>query len=309
MTEGNELPLLKVCSHFETLATKMLEESKTPSIPSSTSSHIENWPTIEQDRFKEDVKIFYAEVYTYMKSWTKWTEPLKMLQWTSLAKPLDTSEVLSSIEYLTKSGVTLDIDKIDLIEEIDLASRVMIDKWQTQDWQNNSNVDRWNQILVEFPRLDNLEKVISFAFALPGTNANCERLFSEVNYFWSEWKGRMKLFTLESIMKIRMNLTRNSDEMFKLLVTDENLRNTLGSKSKYEAAKNQGQLGASGENFQEFEDLPLDEEYWEELPGEDLPPQEFMDTQEDVFQLSGPTEEEKKNQLLAMLDKQLNHSG
>lgn len=251
--------------------------------------------------------MFYMEVYTYMKSWTKWTEPLKKLQWTSFARPLDTSEIFSSVEYLTKLDVSLNIDKTDLIEEIDLASRVVNDKWQTQEWIKISNVDRWNKIVVKFPGLDNLEQVVSFAFSLPGTNANCERLFSEVNYFWSEWKGRMKLSTLESIMKVRMNLTRDSDEMFQLLVTDENLRNAIGSKSKYELAKNQGQLGKSDECFEEFEDLPSDDEYWEDLPGEDVP---SMETEEDDSQLSRPsTEEEKRNQLLAMLDKQLNHSG
>ena len=83
------------------------------------------------------------------------------------------------------------------------------------------------------PHHRNLFKLLNFAFALPGTNATCERLFSQVKCFWHQWKGNMVYDTMVEVMKIRFNLTNKPEEIFDLFVSDAQLREEIYANAKH----------------------------------------------------------------------------
>ena len=94
-------------------------------------------------------------------------------------------------------------------------------------------IKRWNQILNSVIDSNNIQILLQYAFAMPGTNATCERLFSHVKYYWTKWKSSLKRETLVSVMKVRFNLNADPEKVFNLLVTDENLRHSVRNSDKY----------------------------------------------------------------------------
>ena len=102
----------------------------------------------------------------------------------------------------------------------------------------HSHPDHGSPLVYEnVPNIENIDFIVSFVFALPGSNAGCERIFSEVKYFWTQYKSNLKVKTLDAVLKVRHNLAPNCDDMFDLLVKDSALRASINSSDKYQLAK------------------------------------------------------------------------
>jgi hypothetical protein len=51
-----------------------------------------------------------------------------------------------------------------------------------------------------------MKKVVELLLWLPGSNASIERMFSRMNYVWSEDKSRFHVDTIQAILAVKTNI-------------------------------------------------------------------------------------------------------
>jgi len=250
--EGDEVALVDAVKRFKEMQRTVQGQSMKGNLPVIVAKRIQKWLKKERDAFTKSVSDMYETVGDYMESWTRWTVPLEKFQWAALDKPMSILEVKSALQYFNDNEIANEISEPKLIDETVKVERFVRDNCESWNKQNLPTSERWAKVFAELPGLEHTEQLVAFAMALPGTNATCERLFSQLKYFWTEWKGRMLIESMEAIMKVRFNWTRDSDTVFETLIGDEELRMRVRDSEKYaKAAKNEEEM--TDDN---------DEEYW-----------------------------------------------
>jgi hypothetical protein len=76
-----------------------------------------------------------------------------------------------------------------------------MDEWNTKSL---TTFERWSEIL-EFVRsecisLNNAQLVLEFSFAIPGTSADIERVFSITDALWTDEKSRFLVETITAVI-------------------------------------------------------------------------------------------------------------
>lgn len=75
--------------------------------------------------------------------------------------------------------------------------------------------------------------MVQFAFAIPGSSTEVERLFSIIGNVWPPNKGKMKLATLEAELNVRFNSKMGCSEYFALIKNNKALLAQVQSGTKY----------------------------------------------------------------------------
>jgi len=78
-----------------------------------------------------------------------------------------------------------------------------------------------------------LEIVCQFVLSLPGTSAPIERLFSQINKYWTSEKSQLHVSTLKSVMLVFTNFDESCNEMFQTLKLDTKLLKEIHGSQKY----------------------------------------------------------------------------
>ena len=87
--------------------------------------------------------------------------------------------------------------------------------------------------LLDGERVTNLQKLIEFVYAIPGSNAYCESVFSHMNYLWNNNRNRMKHDLVGADLKIKMNTHFTCTEFYDYLLTKPDLLKQIRSSDKY----------------------------------------------------------------------------
>lgn len=244
--EGSNISLVSALETFRSLQQLVQQQERDGFIPALVRQEgMKGWSKSAITKFEKDVKKLYKDCDMYMSSWTRWAAPMDVFRWTNLKSPLDKESVLGSLSHFRANQVDMtDFDEDKCREELDQVSPFIqshIREWNKIDLKNGQletpTVDRWHQVLDKFPDVENLDLLVSYVCCLPGSNAECERIFSEIKYFWSKWKPKLAVATVDAILKIKHNLTNKCEEMFDLLVSDWDLRRAVRSIAKYTKAK------------------------------------------------------------------------
>ena len=158
-------------------------------------------------------KHFYDDLHTYMSNWTNWITPLTSFSWSNLKSQIHLDSVVTSAVEINKMQSNQQIQIDNLTEQVQRINAYLDDNIVVWNRQSKSASFRWVEVLENVPNIADIATMINFIFALPGTNAVCERLFSEINYFWNKTKSRLQLQTVKMIMQIRYNITRNCEDV------------------------------------------------------------------------------------------------
>ena len=122
-------------------------------------------------------------------------------------------------------------DELSIIEDF---VKENLRKW---NFSKVSNQEKWIEIFhrckaLETP-IDQMSLLVEFAFSLPGTSTEVERLFSMINDAWSSDKGQMKLETLEAVMNIKYNSKLSCSEFHDTIKNDSNFLEKSRNSEKY----------------------------------------------------------------------------
>jgi hypothetical protein len=63
----------------------------------------------------------------------------------------------------------------------------------------------------------NLKNIVEFFCCIPGTNASIERLFSQMNYLWTNEKNRLSVETVKAMLIVKVFFNKDCVE-FHILV-------------------------------------------------------------------------------------------
>lgn len=240
--EGPNMTLLPAIEIFHELKDEIDGKEKNRFIPELVESEcMQGWSKKDCDQFRNDVQSFYKECSAYMNNWTKWANPLRRFCYVRLDKKLSFGHILDSLRYFKDNEVDIVINDKVLKDEVSRANVYItanIQEWNTKDESQKkypmTSIERWDKVFTNVENLPSLKRIVEFTFALPGTNATCERLFSEIKFFWTKWKSRMNLSTVIKIMKIRFNYSKSWNEIFSMLIKDSDFRDEVRSNHKYQ---------------------------------------------------------------------------
>ncbi len=93
-----------------------------------------------------------------------------------------------------------------------------------REWLKKKLRSKWEIILCEFngANVNNslMKKIIEIIFVLTGTNTDCERLFSEINQYWTDEKSQLHVQILEGVMKVKNNINVTYEEFHEMIKND-----------------------------------------------------------------------------------------
>lgn len=96
----------------------------------------------------------------------------------------------------------------------------------------------WIEIFVHFrensARLTNMEKLVEFAFCIPGTSMEVERIFSLIKQAWTDQKSCLDISTLNAIITLQYNIKMSCNEFFKKVKSNFELLRKVHSQEKYQ---------------------------------------------------------------------------
>lgn len=125
----------------------------------------------------------------------------------------------------------------EIFDELSLIKDFVLTKTHSWNSMNVSSESRWLEIFkymnVQQRPVKNLSSLVEFAFSLPGTSTDVERLFSIINDVWSPDKSNMSIETLEAILTIKFNLSMNCIDFYKSVQNDKKLLLSAHSSKKY----------------------------------------------------------------------------
>ena len=78
------------------------------------------------------------------------------------------------------------------------------------------------------------KRIVKVTFILYGTNADYERVLSEINQCWIDVKAQMQVYTVEALMKVRNNIDQTCLEFFEIIKNDVTLLENFCSSEKYD---------------------------------------------------------------------------
>jgi len=173
---------------------------------------------IEYNKIKDDVQLFVSiklfdeEVDNYYKTareyLQQWSNPLikfEVFSWMDLTSSLQWQEVEKTITYLKEKG----IDITDSCFEEILYLKNFIDKQKfDEDWNKKNMHDKWLHFFQKTDVLERKRNLIlmrQYLYAIPGHNANVERIFSLIMAQWTKERNRLQVETVESIIQCKFN--------------------------------------------------------------------------------------------------------
>jgi hypothetical protein len=110
-----------------------------------------------------------------------------------------------------------------------------MDTWNTKSL---ATIVRWSEIF-EFVRSEciSLKKIIlEFSFAIPGTSAAMERVFSITNALWTDEKSSFLVETIKAVIVTKTHFGELSCNFYTLISNNPKLLQEIRSSSKYKTS-------------------------------------------------------------------------
>lgn len=236
--EGSGVTFTTALSIVNKLKLKMSEYETNETMPEELLFYLDGQDEAFQRKFRDNMRTVYQEVQVYIGNWTEWAGPFDGFRWSTLEALLNEEEVLKSTKFFEENQIPVEIDMGNLRDEIVRANEYIESKlpiWTGTDSPTTSA--KWIDLLKSVENLHSLRNIAEYILTLPGTNATCERLFSEVGFIWNKWSNSQELSTVLNTMMVRFNLVRDCQDALTMLITDPALRAAIRSNDKYERAK------------------------------------------------------------------------
>ena len=80
-----------------------------------------------------------------------------------------------------------------------------------------------------------IRKLVSAIFAIPASNASCERVFSLSKIQWTDDRNKLEINTVCSILKVLVNFDMTCREMHSKLTNNVSVLRKICSKEKYDS--------------------------------------------------------------------------
>ena len=193
-----------------------------------------------QVKIKKQISDFYEAIIDYIELWESPLDGSQIFMWMFMAKIPEWKEVDESFEYVAdKYGDKIKsiIDRDILFDEYILMKSFIADKLSSYVDEELTVEKIWINIFTHFreqsTRLVNMEKCVEFAFSLPGTSCNVERIFSFINRAWKDEKNRFDVETISALLTIQHNSEVNCTQFYASIKGNVEFLEKIVSSDKY----------------------------------------------------------------------------
>lgn len=191
-----------------------------------------------KDRARRFMKKFYEALGEYLENWSETLDGTEVFSWMSLTSAPDwTEHIKPSLQYFVKHFGEGEIDSDDLFDETNLLCQIVGQKLTSWNEKSLKSDERWIEIFAAFSYqnrpLKQFSMLVQYAFAIPGSSTEVERLFSIINDVWGPDKPQMKLETLEAYLNIKVNSNMNCSEYYDSIKDNRRLLGQVQNTQKY----------------------------------------------------------------------------
>lgn len=245
--EATEMTAYDVSIQYTELLKKMRDRFETAFIPLSAQNflrtRLQSENILTEVRAQAVVRNFYSQVIKYMEEWQ-----VKLLGSESekvflLNNPVEYSDLATFCQTTCKLTNEEFRNEENNLFDISIALNAFLnEKLNTEpEWKKQTLLSKWRQALTHLSKLETLnlsvlKKAVEFTLVLPGTNADCERLFSNINVYWTDEKSHLEVPTLEAVMKVK-EFHLSCEEFFLLIKDNEKLLENFLKSDKYASTK------------------------------------------------------------------------
>jgi hypothetical protein len=111
---------------------------------------------------------------------------------------------------------------------------------EESEWfSSNPPFKKWSEVCVHLKENNishgNMKKVIELLLCLPGSNAFNGRVFSRMNYIWSQEKSRFRVDTIQTILVVKTNTDLSCEAFSEKLASNPGALKKVHSLHKYDA--------------------------------------------------------------------------
>ncbi|CAF5151947.1 unnamed protein product, partial [Rotaria magnacalcarata] len=121
----------------------------------------------------------------------------------------------------------------DNLDDIDVSDDEPDVKNKHKKTNKSIRSDHLWAYLLDGEHAPSLRKLVDFVFAIPGSNAFCESVFSHMKYLWNNNRTKMQHDLVGAELKIKMNTHLTCTELYDYLLTKPNILNKIRSSDKY----------------------------------------------------------------------------
>ena len=208
-------------------------------IPTAVTACLKSVDDQKAEDFKRRCIEFYSSCEQYLQPWFEHYQPLLRHDWVLLRKSpewVPVQETAVFIESTYPCGQSLyENEMFDNVSNArDFVSKENLAAWEST---NASPDERWAEMFQHFARSDGryaaLASVVQFLLCLPGSNAPCERVFSQMNNLWTPDKHQLKVETLGALLMVKFNFSFTCTEFHDFLMRSPQLLESIHSSDKY----------------------------------------------------------------------------
>lgn len=186
--------------------------------------------------FKENIKNMYTIAVQYLKSWTEnLYKETKHFSWMSLKDVPEWNQVSNTISIITKNNVKIDDSKC--FDQLQNLKSFLINNKEDVDFKKQLAHKKWVQYFKSMNSEESFSEFLTicqFYFAIPGHNANVERVFSLIGQQWSKQRNRLNVDTVAKMLLVEYNLKHLScKDFYNCIIKETELLKLVTANQKY----------------------------------------------------------------------------
>lgn len=230
--------VLENCSEIINSINARIEQDFCPlKVTSILRKFKENNENSEQvTAFKEDIKNMYIIAVQYLRSWTEnLHKDTKHFTWMTLKDVPEWNQVSDTISILSQNNVKIDdskcFDQLQNLksflntnkENVDFKKLLAHKKWVAY-FKSMISQDCFSEFLT----------ICQYYFAIPGHNANVERVFSLIGQQWTKERNRLHVDTVAKMLVVEFNLKHlTCKDFYNYILKETELLKQVSTNQKY----------------------------------------------------------------------------
>lgn len=236
--EKNIITIVEVKIVLEKIKNSLLDRHKSSFLGMKTKQLYNKLKTDDNiapllTAFEKEVKDFYTTATTYLESWSESMSKFEVFEWMTLDVTPTWENVEKTVLHLNSKGFEI---HDSIFDEFLYMQSFVEQNIENEDWSEKKMHDKWLNffhVTKELERKRNLLKICQYLYAVPGHNANVERIFSMVSAQWTNERNSLNIDTVESIMQCKYNFKMTCTEFYKYVKKEKHLIKLVKSSEKY----------------------------------------------------------------------------
>lgn len=238
--EKKESSIIEVVIDLENVREKLLNRKNSNFLPLAVKSLLktlkENGHVKECDVFLSNVLNLYDSCLQYLDAWLEHFKIFSTFSWLNLYSVNENTlweEVQSTIQFLNSKDIHID-DVKTFDEFVNLKKFIGSIKLHTEKKMLHEVWCDYFRSCVCVEQYGELFKIVQFYFAIPGHNANVERIFSLIQSQWTKERNRFTTDNIKGLMFVQYNFQDLScADFYEKIKNNSIVLGKIGKSEKY----------------------------------------------------------------------------